>query len=131
MLKATCGSTRATMTRMRFRRRRPKSRLPEIMRKAGPPTLALLYRGREKWRYAIYTEHGGVADGYIGEVPLAAPWEAAGERLELKVSAWARELHGVDVEIEWSPADEPDWWTGEVTIAGQPETLCHHGDLEG
>ena len=71
--------------------------------------MLVLYRTPKVWRFAIYMD--GVMDGYLEE-GLDTPVEEAQEALRLKLERGI----GRSIGADWAPAEEPDWWTAEVTL---------------
>ena len=59
---------------------------------------------------------GGIACGTLdGPDPGCEP-EIAQAALEQTAEEFAEHV----LEVVWRPAEQPDWWTGEVTKAGPP-----------
>ncbi|GAA4685767.1 hypothetical protein [Streptomyces youssoufiensis] len=83
----------------------------------GTPTVLVLYRTLDGWRYAIYfAEPSGVADGALHE-HVAAPASEPGIA-QAACHRKAEELTRRHLEVRWRASDQPDTWTGTVTSAG-------------
>lgn len=81
----------------------------------GTPTVVVLHRTTDRWRYALYfTEPAGVADGALADPPPSSAPAAARSSALRKAEEITRRRLGV----EWRETDRPDCWTGTVTSAG-------------
>ncbi|MFJ3842226.1 hypothetical protein ACWGHM_37020 [Streptomyces sp. NPDC054904] len=84
-------------------------------RTIGTPTILVLYRTVDRWRYAIYfTEPSGVADGALNDSVSSSEPGIAQAACRQK----AEELTHRRLELLWHESDQPDGWTGTITSAG-------------
>lgn len=84
-------------------------------RTLGTPTSLVLYRTPDGWRCAVhFTGPGGIADGALAGPPPSSEPDIAQAALVQK----AEELTHRRLDVLWHAPDQPDWWTGTVTVAG-------------
>ncbi len=81
----------------------------------GTPTSLVLYRTPDGWRYAVHlTGPAGIADGSLAGPPPSSEPHIAQAALVRK----AGELPHRRLDVLRHVPDQPDWWTGTVTVAG-------------
>ncbi len=80
----------------------------------GPPRNVTIYRTPEGWRFALATQNGSVLCGRYSELPPAAAFEEARAVAESKIRQTGREFFDLNLEVEWRPGDQPEWWDGTV-----------------
>lgn len=86
-----------------------KSRTP---RGDGPPVSITIYPTPGGWRHSVRTQNGGLLCGGLRHLAAdATPEEARAAATEL-VRSVGREFHGVELDVDWSPADAEGWWVG-------------------
>ncbi|MFF3127428.1 hypothetical protein ACFVRD_35205 [Streptomyces sp. NPDC057908] len=67
------------------------------------------------WRYAVhFTGPAGIADGALAGPPPSSEPDITQAALVEK----AEELTHRRLDILWHAPNQPDWWTGTVTVAG-------------
>jgi hypothetical protein len=76
----------------------------------APANTLVLYRTADHWRFAVTGEAGGILDGYLSEVDVSEPVEAAMAALVARIS----DATDLTYDVMWT-RDRPDWWTGEVS----------------
>ncbi|MFJ7206659.1 hypothetical protein ACIQWR_24400 [Streptomyces sp. NPDC098789] len=67
-----------------------------------------------QWRYAVYfTEPDGFVDGALAEQPADSSPESA----QTAACRRIEEIFGMPtpMPVTWTPADQPDWWTGTAS----------------
>jgi hypothetical protein len=81
------------------------------------PTVQVLYKTTDRWRYAIYVASGDVLDGYL-HLHVDAPADEA----QAELVRVAGELAQKPLAVEWTVAGQPGssdpsvlFWTGQVT----------------
>ncbi|MFJ5926631.1 hypothetical protein ACIQF6_28915 [Kitasatospora sp. NPDC092948] len=91
----------------------------------GQPATVVLFRTPLKWRYAVHlVDPRGVLDGGLPD----EPHESAPESAQEAMRRWIEDTFQRPVTMAWTPTDNPDWWTGNVTAtrpgtAGEAKSL--------
>lgn len=65
----------------------------------------------EGWRYAVYTQKGGILDGKLLDTRPAISFEEARAWMEQKLV----ELFGRPSTLRWKETS-PGWWTGKAWV---------------
>ncbi len=80
----------------------------------GPPRSIVLYRTSDGWRFSIGTEKGGILCGRYSELPISASFDEARAVAGRTVHELGRNFFGLNLAVEWEPADSTEWWNGTV-----------------
>jgi hypothetical protein len=91
------------------------SKIDEIMRKSGPPTLMVIYPRGQEWRFALY-HSGGVGDGVLPGVPPAADAQTARHAAEAHIGDICRRFYRSGFSIGWDPPDDKGAITGRIQL---------------
>jgi hypothetical protein len=88
----------------------------ELMRRAGPPTMIIIYPDADRiWRFAIYHARE-IADGYLNAAPAATP-DHARAAAETLIRQICERYHQATSSIAWEPPDDKGMISGQVTTA--------------
>ncbi|QMU72871.1 hypothetical protein [Streptacidiphilus sp. P02-A3a] len=72
----------------------------------------MLFRTPLTWRFAVYCDDpGGILDGALPDEPASSAPESA----QATMCQWVQETFQHPVAIDWTPGDQPDWWTGSIS----------------
>jgi hypothetical protein len=88
----------------------------------GKPRLLVLYKSTRQWRHAIYGASGNVLDGHL-RLHVDAPAEEA----QAELVRIASEIAQMPLTVEWTVAERPGFWAGQVTDPSL-DCCCHQPD---
>jgi hypothetical protein len=99
-------------------RKRKKNQRPPF----GMPKGIVLLATPEGWRHSVLTADGGMVCGRLPGVAIdAGPAEARTAAAAI-VAGLAHDFHGTNVEVTWNPTQDPQSWTGQVSLITHSKT---------
>jgi hypothetical protein len=95
------------------------SRIDDLMQRAGPPTLIIIYTDADQaWRFAIHHRRE-IADGWLKTGPAATP-EAARAAAEAQLHQICQRFYDSSPTVTWDPPDSNGMIRGQVTTTPGP-----------
>jgi len=90
------------------------SRIDELMRRAGPPTVIIIYTDADQaWRFAIHHTRE-IADGWLETAP-AATTEVARAAAEAQLQQICQRFYDSTATVAWEPPDSKGMIRGAVS----------------